>query len=240
MKLPKTFVLDRDLEGKTRELLEETKPSVKPVYGGLDVHPLLNSKNIPVSQTQNEYIVQFNGLGKVMASLADYYRAGRSGDKVLIDSLRKDFSNGWIVGSDRIVYSGDSLGAKVIHYFGSMVIEPVEVSVFIPDYSDGRILDTVLDDERGLAYVQALFNTTDDSAEIKKTLSVLSGKNNSKIKVWTPDQGSRKRNPDRAAFLVYDGGDFFHIDGDRLSINGRSRGVRFRCPIKMGRQKIKG
>ncbi len=240
MKIPKIFVPDRDLEGKTRELLEETKPSVKPVYSGLDVHPLLNSNNMPVSQTQDKHVVQFNGLGEVMASLADYYKAGRSGDKVLIDSLRKDFSNGWIVGSDRIVYSGDSLGAKVIHYFGSMVIEPVKVSVLIPDYSGGKTLGIVLDDERGLAYVQALFNTTDDKADIKKTLSALSGRTSSGIKVWTPDQGRRKIKPDRAAFLVYDGGDFFHIDGDRLSINGRSRGVRFECPTKIDQQKTKG
>lgn len=192
----------------------------------LDDNPLLDSENKPARLIQDKHVVQFNSLGKVMASLADYYEAGRSGNETLIDSLRKDFSESWIVGSDRIVYDSDSFDAKIIRYFGSKVIEPVEVSIFIPDYSDGKTLDTVLDDERGLAYIQALFNTTDDKAEIKKVLSALSGKTSGKIRVWTPNQSSRKANPDRAAFLGYGGGGF-RVGGDYggLLDDGRSRGV---------------
>lgn len=191
----------------------------------LDANPLLNDQNQPISQTQDNHIAGFNELKKVMAALPDYYAAGKSGDDALIASLRKDFSESWIVGSDRIKYDAKSLDAKIIHYFDSTVIKPVEVPVFIPDYSNGPILDDVLGTAQGLAYVQALFNTPDNAEEIKKTFFALSGKASISTRVWTPDQASRKSVPDRAAFLGCSL-DSFLIDGDfPFNDSGRSRGV---------------
>lgn len=190
----------------------------------LDFSYLMGENHQPISQTQDAHINKFNELGKVMASLADYYDAGKSGDEALITNLRNDFSESWIVGSDRIVYNSESLDAKITRYFDSKFVKPVEVPVFIPDYSSGPTLDDVLATTQGLNYVQALFNTNDDAKTIKKTLSDLSGKPSGNTRVWTPDQASRKNNPNRAAFLVYINDDF-RIDGYLLGNIGRSRGV---------------
>ena len=192
----------------------------------LDAMAVSDASNKPISQTQDKHIVQFNSLNKIMASLADYYQAAKSGDTNLISSLRADFNSSWIVGSDRIVYEKDSLEATITSYFGSTVIEPFQRKVHIPHYN-GVILDSVLADPLGLTYLQSLFNTSDNVEEMKKALLDLSGKSSSETKVWTPDQSSRKSTPNRAAFLGCSLVDFL-IDRSDLGSGGRSRGGAYK------------
>jgi hypothetical protein len=189
----------------------------------LDNVALLDSSNQPIRQTQDAHITQFNSLNKIMASLADYYQAAKSGDTNLISGIRAD-ANNWIVGSDRIVYEKDSLEATITSYFGSTVIEPFQRKVHIPQYN-GIILDSVLADPLGLIYLQSLFNTSDNVEEMKKTLTDLSGKSSGETKVWTPDQSSRNSNPNRATFLDCSYGNFHIVGSYDLDLDGRSRGV---------------
>lgn len=191
----------------------------------LEQNPLSDASNSPINQTQDKHILQFNSLGKIMAACADYYVAGKSGDDSLIASLRKDFSERWIIASDRIIYDANSLDATITSYYGSIVVQPFERKVFVPVYSNGPKLDNVLANEQGLLYIQTLFNTNDSADEIKNTLSMLSGKNSGITRIWTPDQGSRKNNNIRVAALSFSSGEF-RIDGDgNLLIEGRARGV---------------
>jgi hypothetical protein len=190
----------------------------------LDSVALSDSSNKPISQTQDKHIAQFNSLNKIMASLADYYQAGKSNDTNLISSLRDDFNSSWIIGSDKIIYNSDNLEGTIISYYGSTVITPFERKILIPDYSNGELLGNVLNNVQGLAYLQTLFNTIDTAEEIKNTLNNLSGKDITNTKVWTPNQGSRKSTPNRVAFLDSNGG-LFRINGYNLNSSGRSRGV---------------
>ncbi len=191
----------------------------------LEQNPLSDANNNIIRQTQDKHILQFNSLGKIMASCADYYAAGKSGDASLIASLRKDFSESWIMASDRILYDANSLDATITSYYGSTVVQPSERKVFVPVYSNGAKLDDVLANEQGLLYIQTLFNTNDSADEIKNTLSMLSGENSRITKVWTPDQDSRKNNNVRVAALGFDLGGFRILGDDDLGGGGRARGV---------------
>ena len=113
----------------------------------LESNPVLDENSKPISQTQDEHIAQFNRLGKIMASCADYYAAGKSGDASLIASLRKDFSESWIIASDRIIYDANSLDATITSYFGSIITQSSERKSVVPVYSDGPKLDDVLANE---------------------------------------------------------------------------------------------
>ena len=191
----------------------------------LDSNPLLGSNNSPISQTQDQHIAQFNSLNKIMASWADYYDAGKTGDDALIASLRKDFKDSYIVTSDRLIYDANSLEGTIISYYASNIITPIERKVLIPDYSNGPVLDTVLGTEQGLAYIQSLFNTTDNIDEIRNTLNRLSGYASGSTRVWTPDQKSRAVDPNRAAFLGCSVVSFRIGSNGSLSSSSRSRGV---------------
>ena len=190
----------------------------------LDQEHLLGAENQVLSLRQGDFIRRFNELNMIMVSMPDLYEAGKSADDSLIESLRKDLKESWIISSTRIQYEKDSLEAAIIHYFNSTVIAPNEKKVIIPIYN-GTVLDSILPAEHGLAFLQALFNTDDNAEEIKNTLYRLSGKPSNKTKVWTPDQNSRKNNPERAAGLYYSDSDL-RVSGDYyLDDSGRSRRV---------------
>ena len=190
----------------------------------IDKTALLNDEGKPISANQNSFIKKFNESGRIMIAAPDVYEAGKSGDKDLIKSLQEDF-NSWLCVSTRISYKKDSLEGAIAHYFGSNAIEPNEIKVIIPVYT-GATLDAVLKEEQGLIYMQALFNTNDDSNKIKDTLQKLSDVSSSKTKIWVPDKDSRKNLLERAVFFNFNVGDF-RVDGFDLvdNSNGRSRGV---------------
>ncbi len=191
----------------------------------LDTGPLLDAKGNPLSVRQGDHIRRFNDLGKIMASMPDLYDTGKSASPEVLESLQKDFHETWVISSSRIHYEKDSLEAVITHYFNSTVVSPREIKVLVP-YYNGVKLDDVLGTEEGLKYLQALFNTNDDAETIKVTLEKLSNKKSKDIRVWTPDQNSRKEYQDRAA--GFDGSGRFHVvggGGGSIDGSGRSRGV---------------
>jgi len=191
----------------------------------LDTIPLLDASGNPLSVRQGDHVRRFNELNRIMAGMPDLYEAGKTTSPEVLESLRKDFQDTWIISSTRIHYEKTSLEATITHYFNNTVISPNEIKVLVPDYSGVVSLDKVLKDEQGLKYLQALFNTLDSAETIKTTLENLSNKKSKDIRVWTPEQNLRKEAQDRAAGLGYSSG-LFLVDGsNNISSDGRSRGV---------------
>ena len=193
---------------------------------------------------QDQWIQYFNALkdGRVFASMPDYYpffkqlkNSIETGDdnaasQAVIQSLRKDFKDRWIVSSTRIqngINPANSLEGKIIHNYGckdtSLVNEEIKE---IPVYSSAGIAE-VVQEQKGLEYLRAYFGTNDSAETIIQLMGFVSGKERSKIKVWTADTDARSQPTDKVAVLSY-GGDGFHINGDDLLIDrGRARGVRY-------------
>lgn len=191
----------------------------------LDSIPLLDARGNPLSVRRGDHIRRFNELNKVMASMPDLYEAGKTASPEVLESLRKDFKETWIISSTRIHYEKSSLEAVITHYFNSTVTTPQPINLLVPFYN-GVKLDDVLETEEGLHYLQALFNTNDNAETIKKTLEKLSNKKSKDIKVWTPDQNNRKEYQDRAAGFNYYYYCQFLVYGDNcIFSDGRSRGV---------------
>ena len=203
-----------------KETFQEDNPDADLEGRLIELNPANNGSN----KNQDDWIVYFNDKNEIMASMPDAYVAGKTSNQNLLDSLREDFKDMWLVTSTRIRYENNT-SARIIHNYGSRLITPVEHKIVIPEYRPESLAD-VLDTKEGLKYLQALFGTNDNAAQIKDTLQKLSGYQADKTKLWTPNQDNRKRCPVRAACLYYDVGEF-RVDGnDDLSNYGRSRGVR--------------
>jgi hypothetical protein len=206
-------------------------------------------------RTQDQWIDYWNNLDgdKYMASTADFYSgfkglkaAMESEDaeekknaKKIVDSLRKDFNDRWIVSSTRLQYNtnpADKLEGKIIHHYRSKNPDLTkEITLTIPVYRNKDFTD-VIGSEEGLKYLQAYWGTEDDANTITNIMEFISGKNKNEIKVWTAavksDEYStetRKSNSERVAVLVFDLGRF-RIGGgyDNLSKVGRSCGGAFK------------
>ncbi|MFH1637721.1 MAG: hypothetical protein ABIB71_04835 [Candidatus Woesearchaeota archaeon] len=190
----------------------------------LDSLPWMEESKI-LYLTQNNWIPKHNEAGKVMASVADYYILGKSGDEALLRSVQEDFEN-WVMTSTRIIYSPTSLNAEIIDYYGSTVIEPVKRNILVPDYSSGNFIKDVINTDEGLRFFQGLFLTKDEGEAIMDALEKLGNKNKDNLRIWTPSQGSRNSNPVRAASLDCNNG-LFHIYCYNIMNNyGRSRAVQ--------------
>lgn len=188
----------------------------------IDLHPADNG----AYNTQKQWINFFNTQRKPMISAADVYRAGKSGYDELLKSLRNDFDVSWLVSSTGIGYSGDDLSGKITQNYGSSVVKPSQKDVSIIPVYDGTPLAQALQTKEGVSYLQALLDTNDEPKEIAGTLEHLSGRSASDTILWTPDQNSRKRYPQRAVGF-YDFGGRFLVDGDLHfdDDDGHSRGV---------------
>lgn len=169
-------------------------------------------------KNQGDWIRHFNGKCDVMASVPDFYYAIQIGNNPLLGSLQKVLQNAWEITSTRIFYQLDSLNAKIVHYFGSQVIQPIETEIIIP-FFPASLLEIVLDDADGLAFMQALLGTQDKKDAIIRVLALLSGKDKGHLKVWTPDQEGREEYPERPTLLV-DGEGSFRIQSDDTSFFG--------------------
>jgi hypothetical protein len=143
-----------------------------------------------LKDTQEGFARYFNGLGKVMASMPDFYKLGKSNSDLLNKyaslgsscrtNLIYDFSpfGGQMISSTRIHYEQDSLDAVITHYFGSAVVKPNKIKILVPDYSASDnsaypTLKDILKTEKGLKYFQALCNTNDDAKTIYASLERL-------------------------------------------------------------------
>lgn len=234
--------------------LTETKSTSKKQVKTLD-NKLFELDTAPAEggqyKTQDQWIDYWNSLDgdKYMASTADLYscfknlkttlKSGSAEEKVtakaLVDSLRKDFNDRWIITSTRIEYTILSpLEGRIIHHYKSKNPELTkEITLNIPVYRDVKLAD-VTSSEDGLKYLQAYWGTEDDANTITETMEFISGKKKGSIKVWTADTTSnnsatpRNVQPQRVAGLDYND-DYFHIVGDGyLSLNGRSRGGAYK------------
>src|SRR5208337_3889309 len=122
--------------------------------------------------------------GKRMITAPDIYRAGKENSNVC-ESLREDFNYRWVATGTTILYNKDSFSGRVIHNFSSIVAKPIDISVSeIPVYQSQQIKKVV--EGKGLAYVQALFNTKDNANEIISTLEKISQTGAEDICFWTP------------------------------------------------------
>ena len=201
-----------------------------------------------VKMTQDEWIDSWNLRedDTVMASMGDYYQffkqlrimdeegtpEERAKVQTLLVSLRNDFDwpekKNWLTSSTRILYEKEGLRAKIIQHYRCKQPELIkETELEIPVYR-GTLLTQVADENKGLFYLQTLFDTEDGREEIIETLEFVSGKSRDAIKVWTAaTSGSytRKEYSERAGGFYYDYDDF-HVNGsDTLKSQGCSRGV---------------
>ncbi len=192
----------------------------------IDPNPFRDEQGVIVVANQLHHVKRYNALGRVMASAGDIYRAGRGTVDYLFAGLQEDFEQGSLITSTHISYEKRSLRAKIIDNWKSTVAKPQERSVQIPVYDSysGTSLKEVLDTEDGTLYLQILFNTADNSQQLKKTLQDLSDQTSRSIYVHTPDLRSRKFIREIAIQFCYNVNGF-HISGNLTTTRGRSREV---------------
>ncbi len=196
------------------------------------------------NKIQDQWIEYWNNIndGRFFASMPDYYQffkqlknnieTGNNKDasQAAMQSLREDFEDRWIVTSTRIQYGinpRNSLEGKIVHHYGcndtSLVKEEIKE---IPVYRDEGITK-VIQEQKGLEYLQTYFDTGDDAETIVQLMEFISGKKRNKIKVWTADTDARSSPTNRVAALSFDFGEFHVIGGSSLVSGGRARGVRY-------------
>ncbi|MEK6969597.1 MAG: hypothetical protein AABW48_04170 [Nanoarchaeota archaeon] len=203
-------------------------------------------------KTPNEWFDYWSNItdGRVMASMGDLYHSFKiikkmheqgteqehAKAKSLLFSLRDDCDwtgkQNWLISSTRLFYSGTSLDARIIQHYRCPRPELVkETIVEVPVYR-GTPLKTIVNEQQGLAYLQALFDTEDDAKTILQTLEFVSGKRGDSLVSWTANtttkdtQYTRASHPQRAAgFEIY--GNQFRVVGSNFKNDlGCSRGVR--------------
>ncbi len=171
-------------------------------------------------KTQKDWIDYFNDKGEKMISTPDIYNIAKKENKTIIESLKKDFEKSWEVTSTRITYNKDNLKAEIVHDADSNITKPKKYKVKIP------ILNGNFEENKETEkYLQALFDTKDSIDKILKVLKKF-GKDK-KLRLWTPDQSSRKNKQVRSVVLSFDGFVRFYVDGDVWFdyYDGLSRGV---------------
>ena len=146
-----------------------------------------------------------------MVSAPHVYRAAKTGSPELLDSLRQDFKDSWMVLGTRLGYSTQDLSGKVTHFYGSTQAQPITLSVGIIPVYQGENLQSVVEGN-GLKYMQAFWHTADKPSKIIETIENVSQKAAKDIAVWTPNQSNRVAVPERPAVLRYYYGQF-RVDG---------------------------
>ncbi len=214
----------------------------------LDAHAAENGKK----KAQDKWIKSWNKIddGRVMASMGDLYvnfkiikRMSEQGTpeeqakaKSLLFNLREDFDwsgkYNWLISSTRLIYSGTSLDTRIVQHYQCKKPELTKEAVLeVPVYR-GMPVETMVSGQKGLAYLQALFDTEDDAETILRTLEFVSGKRGTDLVGWTANtttsdtQYTRVSHPERASGFAYDDGEFRVGGCSSLNYAGRSRGVR--------------
>ena len=155
-----------------------------------------------------------------MISVPDIYKIANKG---IIESLKKDFREHWVVTSTRIIYNKYNLNAEIIHNVDSKIVKPKKQKVKVPVFNGDFKQDSETE-----KYLQVLFDTKDHLDKIMKTLKKF-GKN-SNLRLWTPPQSSRKDKQVRSVELYLFGFGRFYICGGWLDdSSGLSRGMIGGC-----------
>lgn len=174
---------------------------------------------------QDQWISYFNDAEKAMISSPNVYQAGKTASDELLGSLRRDFDESRLVSSTRISY-GDGLSGKITHNHGSKVVKPSRRDVKVIPVYNGTPLSQALQSDEGIAYLQSLFDTNDESRDITGTLENLSKRKEGSIALWTQNQGSRKTYNVGAVGFGGDGGGFRVSGYGHFGLyGGLSRGV---------------
>ncbi len=173
-----------------------------------------------IRKTQKDWIPYFNEKNLKMISAPDIYSVAKKGNKSILESLKKDFQESWEVTSTQIVYNKNNLTAEIIHDAGSTIVKPKKYKVKVPVF-DGEFKQ----DSETEKYLRALFDTKDSLDTILKVLKKF-GKDR-QLRLWTPDQSSRKSKQVRSVVLCFYDFDRFIVNGNNWfdSSNGFSRGV---------------
>ena len=208
--------------------------------GTLDALAVCDADGTPMTKTQDGWIAYWNTVtdGRRFASAANIYQAGKTGDRTLLASLQKDFLESWIVTSTRIDYDQNTGVGKITHYYNSTLRTPSAKTIIIPEYN-GETIERVVQNASGIQYLQTVFATPDTAETIMQTLEKLSGKTRSEIKIWTPDQASRKSIPQRAVRFSLDSAGFHVVGGNHVGGGGwaLSRGAWVESP-RSGRENV--
>ena len=179
-------------------------------------------------KNQKQWIEWFNKNNLPMASANDILMAGQVGSEELLQSLQGDFDPRWLVTSTHNSYNPSDLSAVISHYHGQKNQKTLKL-IIVPDYSDGVLIKKVAANKQGQAYILAEFDMEDGKINnVIDGLERLFGKGAEDIRVWTPNQKSRKVYGERAVSLDYDVGGFrvvgnYYFDGD--SVGGLARRV---------------
>ena len=172
-----------------------------------------------ISKTQKDWVEYFNNKGQKMISAPDIYKVAKTGNKAIMESLKKDFDDDWEVTSTRIIYNKKNLQAEIIHDADSKVVKSKKYKVKVPIFDEN-----FEENKETEKYLQKLFDTKDNLDKILKVLKKF-GKDK-KLRLWTPDQSSRKRKPIRSVGLCFDDFGRFDVGGDWFDDSGGlSRGV---------------
>lgn len=171
----------------------------------------------PLMMSQDEAILKYNELGLVMAALPDFYQAFKHRGVRFRHSFQETYfvKRSWdrINTSTRIIRTGpikSHHNGKVIHYFGSEVMSPLEKEITIPDFKNDYYLDRLLSDGEELEDIQALLGTKDDGRtildvfkEYRNLPGFFSGAKAADLTLCMPDKQSRKKQSNWSVSLGY-------------------------------------
>ena len=179
-------------------------------------------------RTQEEWINFFNTEKEPMISIPNIFQLVKENNTETIESLRKDFKDYWLVTSTRIIYNKDNLSAKIIHNADSNVVKQKEIYIKEIPICRSTYIKELLETDAGLNYIRTLLDDTKITKEqIIDFFVKLSGKKEKNIRLWTPNQSSRKDKQVRSVDFGFYGFDRFSVDGGYWfdGNGGLSRGV---------------
>jgi hypothetical protein len=170
-------------------------------------------------RTQEGWAADGNQKGVVYASSADTMAVGYANkDKLLIESLRQDFTKRWLTTSTHNSFKKGTKLADITHYWESKVVKPKPINGIKVPILQGESLKSKIQNTEVLTYLKALadkMNMTRKQAEkyVLASLENLSGMTADKIALWTPEQYSRDSYSERAVVFYYYV-DRFHVYGN--------------------------
>jgi hypothetical protein len=178
--------------------------------------------------THDGWCSYFSSLGKdvVMASMSDYYLAGKFGSPRLVQNIKSNLRSNFILTDDNNYYSNQSLEGFIKYHPGYPHLSSAGKIVLIPAYEKPFPIIDLQDGE--FEYVRSLFRTDDSRDKVIDVLSRLSGCGFEKISIRTPGQYARK-------VKKYSGGHILYVSDGALTIDsyiseeikGISYGVKY-------------
>ena len=183
-----------------------------------------------MTNCQEKWFSHFNAKGEKMVSTVDMLNI-ESKEKKLIESIREDFENDYVMSSTQVDYVNNT----VTHDANSTVVKHTVIKLKEIPVCDPTYIKDLVASKPGLEYLRALCNDMKLSAEqIIKKFEDLSGKSAEEIRFWTLNADERKRQPIGAVELFFYYGRFYcnawrhPDDGFDCYV---SRGVRQSVPI---------